>query len=163
MVLKELAATLRWPCCSVSHLLLESIILILCHLTSNPQGQVELGSRQSRVQAAGIVNGSIQKLLRKKYYEQTIIAETGSSFWQGFIYTTAKKKRKRNTKYPISKAVWSGCCYLNFRAHFWKAMYLWRDKYPGACQSLYSLPSTLYRKHLRFQLYSSWKRLFLRQ
>jgi hypothetical protein len=46
-VLKELATAFRWACCCVSHLLLESVSLILHHL--NPVG---LGIRLSKAQAA---------------------------------------------------------------------------------------------------------------
>jgi hypothetical protein len=55
-VLKQLAAAIQIirACCSVSHLLLESVLLVPCHLIFNPQGEVELGSRWSRAQAAAI-------------------------------------------------------------------------------------------------------------
>jgi hypothetical protein len=52
-ILKELTTAYRWACCcSVSHLLLESVSsLILSHLTSNPQGQIGSGGKYSRAQA----------------------------------------------------------------------------------------------------------------
>ena len=42
-VLKELTTAFRRACCKVSHLFPESVSLTLCHLNSNPQGQVGSG------------------------------------------------------------------------------------------------------------------------
>jgi hypothetical protein len=50
-VLNDLAAVFRRVCCIVTHLLLESVLLILHHFSFNTQGQVGLGSGWSQAQA----------------------------------------------------------------------------------------------------------------
>jgi hypothetical protein len=54
-VLKELAAVLRGACCSLSHLILESMSLTLRQLAPNPLGQVGSGGELSRAQATLMV------------------------------------------------------------------------------------------------------------
>ena len=50
-ILKELPAVFRWACCSISHLLPESVSTAQYHLTSNPQEQVGSVSEQPGAQA----------------------------------------------------------------------------------------------------------------